>query len=192
MKKLASTFLSAAALLAATTTYPSHAQAPSPAQAQTRPTDAQIVKMLVIGAQLEVEYATIALATSKDEAVRHFAERMVKDHSAVVDGTTALATRLKIGSEDSPISAFLSNSGAANKQKLGSLSGAAFDSFYVANEVRFHKLVIDTTRNLLVPSAVDPELKTAVAGWLPMYERHEQHAEMLQAERAKAGAASAG
>ena len=175
MKKAIAIALSTAALFGGIT-------APARSQGQTKPTDPQIVKMLIVGAQLEVEYANVALQQSRNEAVRRFAERMVKDHSAVVDSTKSLSARLNITSADSDISRRLEMGGVANEAKLHSLTGPAFDSFYIDNEVRFHKLVIDTTKGVLAPSAENPELKMAVQSWLPMYERHQQHALMLQAE----------
>ena len=71
--------------------------------------------MLIVGGQLEVDYAKIALAQSQSEPVRRFARRMVTGHSAVVDNTEALSARLHIPSDDSGTSKLLEAGGAATK-----------------------------------------------------------------------------
>jgi putative membrane protein len=64
---------------------------------------------------------------------------------------------------------------------MKSLNGKAFDKFYVDNEVAYHKLVTDLISGLLIPSAQNPELKSAIEGAQPLFLGHLDHARNVQA-----------
>jgi putative membrane protein len=54
----------------------------SAARAADGPSDPQIVGIVLAADQIDIDYGKIALAKSKNKAVREFAQRMVTDHSA--------------------------------------------------------------------------------------------------------------
>ena len=65
-------------------------------------------------------------------------------------------------------------------QKLHDLKGKEFEKAYVENEVAYHKAVINATKTVLVPSAQNAELKSALQGAEPLFAGHLLHAERVQ------------
>ena len=69
---------------------------------------------------------------------------------------------------------------AKTKTMLQSKSGAAFDKAYIDNEVAYHKAVIATVTNTLIPETDNAELKKLLQDAGPIFKAHLQHAEMVQ------------
>jgi putative membrane protein len=150
------------------------------AQTGEAPTDPQIVGIVLAADQIDIDYGQIALAKSKNAAVREFAQLMVTDHSAVQKSVLALGAKLGVKGADSPTSLGLKKGSVAITAKLKSLSGAAFDTFYIENEVGYHKTVTDAVDAVLIPSAKNAELKSALEGAKPLFLAHLAHARMVQ------------
>ena len=144
------------------------------------PTDSQIVGIVLAADEIDIEYGRMALAKSQDKAVRDFAQRMVTDHSAVQKSVIGLAEKLGINAEDSPTSDGLKKTAAEITVKLKALKGKEFDKFYIDNEVNYHKTVTDAVQAVLIPSAQNPELKSALEGAQPLFLKHLEHARMVQ------------
>jgi putative membrane protein len=154
---------------------------PAPAtKAAEGPTDPQIVGIVLAADEIDIDYGRMALGKSQDKAVRDFAQRMVTDHSAVQKNVTGLAQKLGINPEDSPTSDGLKKAAAEITVKLKSLKGKEFDKFYIDNEVNYHKTVTDAVQDVLIPSAQNPELKSALEGAQPLFLKHLEHARMVQ------------
>jgi putative membrane protein len=151
------------------------------AQAADGPNDLQIAGIVVTADNLDIEYGKIALAKAKDKAVREFAQRMVTDHQAVQLSVIALAEKLGVNAEDSPVRTSLREGSKAVFDKLNSLSGSEFDHYYIDNEVAYHKAVTDAVAAVLIPSAQNPELKAALVASQPLFLKHLEHARMVQA-----------
>jgi putative membrane protein len=145
------------------------------------PSDPQIVGIVITANQLDIDYAKIALAKAKDKSVREFAQRMVTDHSAVQQSVIDLAAKLGVTAEDSPTRSGLASGGVDVKAKLKSLHGKAFEKFYIDNEVSYHQAVNDAIAQVLIPSAQNDELKSALQGAQPLFLKHGEHARMVQA-----------
>ena len=86
---------------------------------------------------------------------------------------------------DSPTSDGLKSGARDITAKLNSLKGKEFDKFYIDNEVTYHELVVNATANILIPNAKNPELKQALVQALPLFERHLEHAKMVQLQFSK-------
>jgi len=143
--------------------------------------DAQIAHIAYTAGVIDVEAGELALKTSKNKAVREFAETMVRDHKAVNDKALALVKKLKVTPEDNATSQALTKQAAAKRAELAKLSGAAFDKAYVDNEVAFHKAVDAALKDQLIPSASNAELKSLLQTGLKIFQGHEQHAEHVAA-----------
>jgi putative membrane protein len=151
------------------------------AQPSNGPSDPQIVGIVLAADQIDIDYGKIALAKSKNKAIREFAQRMVTDHSAVQQSVKDLAAKLGVTGEESPTSTGLKGGAVDITAKLNSLKGKEFDKFYIDNEVGYHKTVTDAVDAVLIPSAQNAELKSALQGAQPLFLKHLEHARMVQA-----------
>lgn len=147
---------------------------------QQGPSDAQIVGIVLAADQIDIDYGKTALQKSKDAKVREFAERMVTDHSAVQKSVIELAGKLGVKAEDSQTSTGLKSGAADITKKLKTLKGKEFDKFYIDNEVNYHKTVTDAVDAVLIPSAQNSELKSALQGAQPLFLKHLEHARSVQ------------
>ncbi len=151
-----------------------------PTTAQTV-TDANIAAIVTVADGLDIEYGKIALKKSKNKQVKEFAQRMITDHEAVQAAVAALAAKLGLTPEENDTSRGLAAGGIDVKAKLNSLKGKAFDKYYIDNEVAYHTLVVGATETVLIANAQNAELKTALVKTLPLFKRHLEHCQMIQA-----------
>ena len=145
-------------------------------------TDPQIAAIVVAANTVDIEAGRLAQSKTKNPKVRQFAQTMITDHTAVNKSAVDLVTRLGVTPEESETSRGLTASGEQTRTRLGALSGKEFDREYIANEVAYHKLVIDAVDKTLIPNAQNAELKAALVGVRPALVAHLKHAEQLQAQ----------
>jgi putative membrane protein len=165
-----------AAVLFATALHPSIVKA----QGTAAPTDPQIVGIVETADDIDINYAKLALSKARDKQVRGFAQQMITDHSAVQKSVINLASKLNVTPADSPTSDSLKAQAQQTLEKLRGLKGKAFEKSYVDNEVSYHEAVINATKTVLIPSAQNAELKSALQGAEPLFEGHLAHAERVQ------------
>jgi putative membrane protein len=146
------------------------------------PNDAQIAAIVVAANTVDIEAGKLAESKTKNKEVRAFAERMVADHSGVNQQAVALVTKLHVAPEENDTSKSLTQGGAATRDKLKGLSGAAFDKAYVDNEVSYHQTVLDAIDKTLIPSASNAELKALLNKVRPAIAAHLEHAKHMQAQ----------
>jgi putative membrane protein len=144
-------------------------------------TDPQIAAIVVAANSVDIEAGKLAQSKTKNRKVREFADDMVRDHTAVNKAAVELVTRLGVTPEENDTSRSLTSSGEQTRARLGGLSGKTFDREYAANEVAYHKLVLDAIDNTLIPGAQNAELKATLVKVRPTIAAHLQHAEQLQA-----------
>jgi putative membrane protein len=145
-------------------------------------TDPQIAAIVVAANTVDIEAGKLAQSKTKNQKVREFADSMVRDHTAVNKAAVDLVTKLGVTPEENDTSRGLTKSGEQTRSRLSGLSGKEFDREYIANEVAYHKLVIDALDNTLIPNAQNAELKATLTSVRPSFVAHLQHAEQLQAE----------
>lgn len=154
---------------------------PAPPAATGAITDPQIAAIVVAANQVDVEAGELARDRASNPEVRQFAERMITDHTAVNQQATELVTRLGVTPEESPTSRQLKEGGDQARERLGALSGAAFDSAYIDHEVAYHQQVVDAIDQTLIPGAQNAELRTLLEQTRPAVAAHLEHARRLQA-----------
>lgn len=145
-------------------------------------TDPQIAAIVVAANTVDIEAGKLAQSKTENEKVKQFAETMISDHTAVNKSAVELVTKLGVTPEESETSRALTASGEQARARLSGLSGKEFDREYIANEVAYHKLVIDAVDKTLIPNAKNAELKAALVNVRPALVAHLQHAEQIQAE----------
>ena len=122
-------------------------------------TDPEIASVAVTANQIDINYAKIAKAKSKNADVVKFAETMMTDHQAVIDQAVALVKKLNVTPKDNDVSKKLNSDAETTKKMLNAKSAKDFDKAYIDNEVAYHKAVIDAVQNLLIPQAQNADLK---------------------------------
>ena len=125
---------------------------------------------------IDIRYAHLALAISKNPAVRNFAETMIRDHTAVNDKALALLKKLNVSPQDNFLSRQLNAQSEKIVAEMQQLSGAAFDKRYADNELRYHKAVNGLVQNAFIPNIENAEVKALfeVAGQI--FKAHERDA----------------
>jgi putative membrane protein len=154
---------------------------PVTANAQSdAPSDPQIVGIVSAADQIDINYAKLALSKTNDKQVKDFAQQMITDHTSVQKAVADLAAKLNVTPAESGTSSSLTTQARQTMQKLDGLNGKAFDKAYIDNEVAYHQAVINTTNTVLIPSAQNADLKSALQGAVPLFEGHLQHAQRVQ------------
>jgi putative membrane protein len=149
------------------------------AQSPGRLNDAQIAHIAYTADNIDIKMGQLALQRSQNPQVRSFADEMVRDHTAVNDKALALLRKLNVQPQDNDTSRALTRQAEAEQQRLGTLTGAAFDKAYAEHELAYHRQVNEAVRTTLIPSATNQELKSLLMTGLKIFEGHQQHAEQL-------------
>ncbi|MEZ4585396.1 MAG: DUF4142 domain-containing protein [Gemmatimonadales bacterium] len=148
----------------------------APLSGQTKLNDLEMAHVAVTASNIDIAYAHLALAFSTNEAIRNFAETMVRDHSAVNGQVVALAKKLGVTARDNPMSRQLVADATATKDRLATLRGAAFDRAYVENELAYHRAVNAAVADQFIPAIQNAEVKAAFQAALGIFRQHERHA----------------
>ncbi len=143
--------------------------------------DLEIAHTAYTAGNLDIRYAHLALAISENDAVREFANTMIRDHTAVNDGAVALITELNVTPQDNALSQALDQGAAEKRDELSSLRGKAFDCAYAQNELGYHQVVNKTVANDFIPNVTVPQLKDLLTDALATFKVHEGHAEHMVA-----------
>ncbi|MFC4217531.1 DUF4142 domain-containing protein [Pseudophaeobacter arcticus] len=157
------------------------------AQADEPMNDLEIAHTAYTAGGLDIRYAHLALAVSENEAVREFAQTMIRDHSAVNEAAGALIAELQVTPQDNGLSQALVEGAAAKRAELMALTGNAFDCAYAANELGYHQVVNKTVAESFIPVVTVEPLKALLEDALVTFKAHEQHAENMVAGLTCAG-----
>jgi putative membrane protein len=157
------------------------------AQADEAMNDLEIAHTAYTAGGLDIRYAHLALAISENEAVRDFAQTMIRDHTAVNEAAGALIAELNVTPQDNALSQALVEGAAAKRVELMALSGNAFDCAYAENELGYHQVVNKTVAESFIPAATVAPLKALLEDALVTFKAHEQHAEHMVAGLTCAG-----
>ena len=125
---------------------------------------------------IDIRYAHLALAISKNPAVHKFAKTMIRDHEAVNEQALALLAKLKAQPQDNFLSKTLSRNSEKLIDEMSKLRGAAFDRRYAENELAYHKAVNDLVGNAFIPNIENAEVKALFKAGLEIFQAHEKHA----------------
>ena len=153
------------------------ADAKSPAELN----DLEIAHVAYTADLIDIRYAYLALAKSKNPAIHKFARTMIRDHSAVNDRALALLKKLKATAQDNFLSQSLNAGSDKLVEEMSQLSGAAFDRRYAENEFAYHKSVNGLVEGTFIPNIEHPEVKALFEEALIIFRAHEKHAEKMAA-----------
>jgi len=143
--------------------------------------DLEIAHVAYIADNIDIRYAHLALAISQNEAVREFANTMIRDHEAVNAQALALLAKLDAQPQDNFLSQALQVGAEELINEMSQLRGAAFDMRYAENELGYHKAVNDLVENAFIPNIENGEVKALFEAGLEIFKAHEGHAEAMVA-----------
>jgi putative membrane protein len=143
--------------------------------------DLEIAHVAYTADLIDIRYAHLALAKSKDPAVQAFARTMIRDHEAVNERALDLVAKLKASPQDNFLSQALSAQSDQMVEELSQLSGAAFDRRYAENELAYHRAVNALVEGTFVPNLQNSEVKALFQEALVIFKAHEKHAEKMVA-----------
>lgn len=147
--------------------------------------DAQIAHIVVTANSIDSAAGVLARQKGTAKAVKDFAQTMITDHGGVNKQAVALATKLNVTPEDNDVSRQLKSGAEQSKSTLEALSGAAFDSAYINNEVTYHQAVLDALDKTLIPGAQNAELKGLLEKTRPAFVAHLDRAKQVQSSLGK-------
>ena len=172
--------LSKLIMIAGMATALSHSQAL--AQSPADLSDTEIAHVAYTADNIDIRYAHLALAISKNPEIRDFAENMINDHTAVNEQALDLLKKLGAEAKDNFLSQSLEKNADKLVDEMSKLRGAAFDKRYAENELAYHKAVNDLVENTFIPNIDHPEVKALFETGLGIFKAHEAHAEMMVKE----------
>jgi len=154
-----------------------NAKDPSPADLN----DFEIAHVAYTADLIDIRYAHLALAKSKNPVVIEFAETMIRDHTAVNEQALALLEKLNAQPQDNFLSQQLNAQADKLVDEMSALSGEAFDKRYAENELAYHQSVNALVGGTFIPNIENPEVKALFEQALKIFQTHEQHAEKMVA-----------
>jgi putative membrane protein len=157
-------------------------RAPATARPSVTWTDAGIAAMVLALNYTDISYARLAPARAERQDVKQFAERMLTDHTSVNLLVTQLLQKLDVVPEDNVASLDMRDESSATRDILRELNGRAFDSTYIASEVRYHRKFLTALDQELIPFARNGELKALLSNVRPAVAGHLAHAEQVHAD----------
>ncbi|WP_104826345.1 DUF4142 domain-containing protein [Rhizobium sp. NXC24] len=147
-----------------------------PAPHQTNNQDRLFAQLAAAGGLAEVEFGKMAAAKANADAVKEFANMMVRDHSDANAKLKTLSDSAKI-----PLPDELDPDHAAAREKLEKLSDTAYDVAYIKMQIVDHQ----KAAQLLaweISMGEDAEMQRFAAATLPVVLDHLHRAQELQAE----------
>lgn len=124
--------------------------------------DGQILQVLTTANRGEVEQAQVALTTSASGSVRDFAQMMITEHGDALARGAELERTTGLIPSDSVDNATFAQRSAETAGRLRGTGNPSFDVAYACSQTATHQDLIDEIDGTLLPSAVTPDLRTAV------------------------------
>ena len=143
--------------------------------------DVEIAHVAYTADSIDIRYAHLALAISKNPAVHEFAQTMIRDHSAVNDKALALLLKLNVSPQDNFLSRQLNGQSDQLVEEMIRLRGAAFDRRYAETELGYHQAVNGLVEGSFIPNIENPEVKALFEEAIVIFKAHEKHAEKMVA-----------
>jgi putative membrane protein len=131
----------------------------------------------VIG-KAEIELAQVALNSTKNEDIRKYAERMVRDHTAADQKLRKIAQK-----ENLQLPQTLDAKHQKEKQRLSSLRDEAFDREYKKHMEQGHQEAVALFQSASQDEQMPEDLKDFAASSLPTLKRHHEMAQKLESNK---------
>jgi len=134
----------------------------------TKVDDKKFAKEAAVGGLTEVELGKLAQQKASSDAVKQFGQKMIDDHTKANDELKQVASKEGIQIPDS-----LDSKHQSRVDKLGKLSGTAFDRAYVKDQLKDHQEDVRKFQGEAQSGTV-PGVKNFAAKTLPILQEHLQ------------------
>ena len=151
----------------------------------TAMTDANIEGIMIAVNLAGVQNAQQAQSASANAAVKAFATQMITDHGSVNAKTNELTGKIGVPARASDVSRRIASDAEAKRVHLEGLSGSAFDTTYIKNEIAYQESVVHLLDDSLIPRAQNSDLKVLLASVRPSFLEHVTHAKKVRAALAR-------
>lgn len=138
--------------------------------------DLEIAHVAYTADNIDIRYAHLALALSKNPAIHEFANTMIRDHEAVNQQALALLKKLGAQPQDNFLSQSLQQGADKLIGEMSRLQDRAFDRRYADNELAYHRAVNDLVGNAFIPNIENAEVKALFQAGHKIFSAHEKHA----------------
>lgn len=143
--------------------------------------DDNIAAMLLASNNTDISYARLVPSRAQRDEVRQFAQRMLTDHLGVNALLTETLAKIDLVPKDNLASLDMRDESAARRDAMRDLTGFAFDSAYIMNEISYHQRFLASLDQLMLPRVRNGELKTLLNSVRPAVAAHLAHAEQVWA-----------
>jgi putative membrane protein len=143
--------------------------------------DANIAAMLLAQNNTDISYARLVPSRAQRDDVRQFAQRMLTDHLGVNALLTETLAKIGLTPEENLASLDMRDESAARRDAMRDLSGFAFDSAYITNEVSYHQRFLASLDQIMLPRVRNDELESLLNSVRPAVAAHLAHAEHVWA-----------
>jgi putative membrane protein len=140
---------------------------------QLNTTDRTFMLNASLSNSAEIDAANLAVTKSATPAITAFAQQMITEHTTAQSELKTLGTSVSYAVSDSIDSAHISI-----KQMLDTLSGRAFDSAYIYNQVTDHQSAV-TNFQTEQSSGQNASVKSYANTYLPHIQAHLQAADSI-------------
>jgi putative membrane protein len=143
--------------------------------------DANIAAIVKAENYTDISYAQLVPSHAERQDIREFGQRMLTDHTGVNGLVDDLLRKLDVTPEDNQTSLDMRDESAAHRDTLRELTGYAFDSTYIENEVRYHTAFLASIDSVLIPKSHNADLRALLTSVRPAVAAHLAHAEQVRA-----------
>lgn len=143
--------------------------------------DGNIAAMLLASNNTDISFARLVPSRALRDDVKQFAERMLTDHLGVNALLTETLAKIDLAPDDNMASLDMRDESAARRAAMRDLSGFAFDSAYITNEVSYQQRFLALLDNIMIPAVRNDELKSLLTSVRPAVAAHLAHAEQVWA-----------
>ena len=137
--------------------------------------------MMLASNNTDISYARLVPSRAERADVKEFAQRMLTDHASVNSLLNQVLAKIDLTPEDNVTSLDLRDESSEKRDLMRDLSGYAFDSTYIENEVSYHRKFLASIDNVMGPRARASELKLLMTQVRPAVAAHLAHAEQVRA-----------
>ena len=141
--------------------------------------DAQLVSVLHTANMGEITQGQIAMQRGTHPSIKDFAKKMVEQHTANDQTTTAWAASATISPQNNAVSTALKQESDDMVMKLNKEDAKNFDKTYIEGQIKVHKLVLKTIEDKLLPNVHSADLRNHLVATRAAVAGHLMEAEMI-------------